>query len=111
MHSEPAGLIQRILFDGIQLHQMLNSQAEQGLYDVRPPCNPQSPTGMGMDNAWCLNPHSGRAWGVEPYPGGLPVLYANGVTDLTLREFDYQRPTPLPARWNHNALCLENTDK
>lgn len=111
LHSEPAGLIQRILFDGIQLHQMLNSQAEQGLYDVRPPCNPQSPTGMGMDNAWCLNPHSGRAWGVEPYPGGLPVLYANGVTDLTLREFDYQRPTPLPARWNHNALCLENTDK
>lgn len=60
--------------------------------------------------AWCLNPHSGRAWGVEPYPG-LPVMYANGVTDLTLREFDYQRPTPLPAGWNHNALCLENTDK
>ncbi|MCL0269292.1 glycoside hydrolase family 28 protein, partial [Klebsiella pneumoniae] len=78
LHSEPAGLIQRILFDGIQLHQKLNPQAEQGLYDVRPPCNPQSPTGMGMDNAWCLNPHSGRAWGVEPYPGGLPVMYANG---------------------------------
>lgn len=110
LHSETPGQIRRILFDGVQLTQKLNLAAEQGLYDIRPPCNPMSPTGMGIDNAWCLNPQSGRVWGVEPYPGGLPVLYANGVAGLTLREFDYQRPIPLPAAWNPNALCLENGD-
>ncbi|PLL39711.1 hypothetical protein CWN50_13305, partial [Klebsiella michiganensis] len=53
----------------------------------------------------------GKAWGVEPYPGGLPVLFAQGVSDLVIRELDWQRPVPLPAGWNTQALCLEKCER
>ncbi|MBV8043685.1 glycosyl hydrolase family 28 protein [Pluralibacter sp.] len=111
LHSETPGRINRVLFDGIQITQRVSEHGEQGNYDIRPPCNPLSPTGMGMDNAWCLNPQTGQAWGVEPYPGGLPVLYARGVSGLTLLNMDYPRPSPLPHGWNAQAIYLENDGK
>lgn len=83
---------------------------DQGCYDIRPPCNPANPTGMGLDNAYCVNLQTGRAWGVDVYPGGLPALYANGVKDLMLSELRIRRPTPLPQGWNACAIEQENAD-
>lgn len=111
MHSETPSMINRIRLESIQLTQRLHCHGWQGNYDIRPPCNPLSPTGMGIDNAWCLNPETGKAWGVEPYPGGLPVLFAQGVSDLVITELDWQRPVPLPAGWNTQALCLEKCER
>ena len=106
MHSELSGQVRHIIFDGLQLTQRVSTSSEQGLYDIRPPCNPFSPTGMGLDNAWCLNPQTQRAFGVEAYPGGLPALYACGVNDLTLRNVEIYRPQPLPAGWNARERVL-----
>jgi polygalacturonase len=111
MHSETPGRINRIQLENIQLTQRLYRQGGQGNYDIRPPCNPRSPKGTGRDNAWCLNPETGNVWGVEPYPGGLPVLFANGVFGLFIRELDWQRPEPLPVGWNAQALCLEKCEQ
>ena len=61
---------------------------------------------MGLDNAWCLNPQTQRAFGVEEYPGGLPVLYASGVHGLTVRNLEFSRPEPLPEGWNEQAIIL-----
>ena len=90
----------------LQLQQVQGAAQEQGCYDVRPPCNPAKPTGMGLDNAYLVNPQTGRAWGVEPYPGGLPALYADGVVGLVLREFNAVRPIPLPAGWHPQDVVI-----
>ncbi|MGB7802602.1 glycoside hydrolase family 28 protein [Buttiauxella sp.] len=110
MHSELPGQVRHIVIDGLQLTQRVSASSEQGLYDIRPPCNPFSPTGMGLDNAWCLNPQTQRAFGVEAYPGGLPALYACGVNDLTLRSVEICRPQPLPAGWNKRERVLIDCD-
>lgn len=106
LHSETAGDIHDITFNGVQLQQVQGDAQEQGCYDVRPPCNPAKPTGMGLDNAYLVNPQTGRAWGVEPYPGGLPALYADGVVGLVLREFNAVRPIPLPAGWHPQDVVI-----
>ncbi|OOC14815.1 hypothetical protein BM451_04240 [Dickeya dadantii] len=104
LHSTPAGYIRDIHFDGITLEQRPSHSPEQGLYDVRPPCNPDRPTGMGLDNAYLVNPDTGRAYGVETYPTGLPALFARGVSGLTLHHMTLRRPSPLPAGWSHDAV-------
>jgi Endopolygalacturonase len=108
LHSETPGDIHDITFDGIQFQQRENAAQEQGCYDIRPPCNPARPTGMGLDNAYLVNPQTGRAWGVERYPDGLPVLFADGVAKLTLRSLNVQRPVPLPAGWNPCEVVMVN---
>lgn len=108
LHSETPGDIHDITFDGIQFQQRENGGEEQGYYDIRPPCNPARPTGMGLDNAYLVNPQTGRAWGVECYPDGLPVLFADGVAKLTLRSLNIQRPVPLPAGWNPCEVMIVN---
>jgi len=110
LHSEQPGLVRQVIIDGLQLTQSISASPEQGLYDIRPPCNPLSPTGMGLDNAWCLNPDTQRAYGVEAYPGGLPALYCCGVNGLTLRNIDVFRPQPLPSDWNEQAVVLVECD-
>lgn len=108
LHSETAGDIHDIIFNGIQLQQIQGDIQQQGCFDVRPPCNPARPTGMGRDNAYLVNPQTGRAWGVEPYPGGLPALFADGVFGLVLREFHVQRPSPLPQGWHPQDVVVLN---
>ncbi|BBR59592.1 glycoside hydrolase family 28 protein [Klebsiella sp. WP4-W18-ESBL-05] len=110
LHSETAGEIRRVTFNGLALHQLSGPSDEQGCYDIRPPCNPASPTGMGLDNAYRVNPQTGRAWGVERYPGGLPAVYARGVDELTLIDLRIRRPEPLPAGWNTHAIVQDNAD-
>ncbi|MFS2225828.1 glycoside hydrolase family 28 protein [Pantoea sp. B65] len=107
LHSEVRGQIHHISFQHILMQQRLSDRSEQGFYDIRPPCNPANPTGMGLDNAWALNPASGRAWGVEPYPGGLPGFYASGVSELSLTGVEIVRPQPLPSGWNRQSIVID----
>ncbi|WP_035343878.1 glycoside hydrolase family 28 protein [Dickeya sp. DW 0440] len=108
LHSTPPGYIRRVDVDQLTLKQRQSDSPEQGVYDIRPPCNPQRPTGMGLDNAYLMNPVTGRAYGVEAYPGGLPALFAQGVRELTLRDIAIQRPAPLPAGWNPEAIVRQD---
>lgn len=100
LHSETPGAIRDITFNGLTFNQQLAESDEQGCYDVRPPCNPERPTGMGLDNAYKVNLQTGRAHGVEPYPHGLPAIYAHGVDGLHLHAVTLTRPSPLPAGWD-----------
>ncbi|MGM3174720.1 glycoside hydrolase family 28 protein [Dickeya lacustris] len=104
LHSTPAGYVRHVHFDQLTLEQRDSGSPEQGVYDIRPPCNPQRPTGMGLDNAYLVNPETGRAYGVETYPDGLPALFAQGVSGLTLHNITIRRPQPLPAGWNPEAI-------
>ena len=61
---------------------------------------------MGLDTAYCLDPDTLRAFGVESYPHGMPVIYAVGVEDLTLEQLSVQRPDPLPEGWNSEHIEL-----
>ncbi|MEG1210651.1 MAG: glycoside hydrolase family 28 protein [Leclercia sp.] len=104
LHSEIPGAIHDVTFNGLSFSQRLSASDEQGSYDVRPPCNPARPTGMGLDNAYLVNPQTGRAHGVEPYPHGLPALYAAGVEGLQLHAINITRPSPLPAGWDEESI-------
>ncbi|WP_318375572.1 glycoside hydrolase family 28 protein [Enterobacter sp.] len=106
-HSEPYGKIHHILVSDVQLRQTFSQSAEQGFYDIRPPCNPASPVGSGKDNAWARDPLTQHIWGVEPYPAGLPALYARGVVALRVRFCDFLRPQPLPDGWCPQHLWLD----
>ncbi|MDK9357069.1 glycoside hydrolase family 28 protein [Lelliottia sp. V106_10] len=100
LHGETPGAIRDITFNGLTFNQQLAESDDQGCYDVRPPCNPERPTGMGLDNAYKVNAETGRAHGVEPYPHGLPAIYAHGVDGLHLHAVTLTRPSPLPAGWD-----------
>lgn len=104
LHSEIPGAIRHVSFNGLTFSQLSSTSHEQGCYDVRPPCNPERPTGMGLDNAYWVNPHTGRAHGVEQYPQGLPAIYALGVQGLHFNAIDITRPIPLPAGWDTESI-------
>ncbi|WP_436856494.1 glycoside hydrolase family 28 protein [Citrobacter tructae] len=106
LHSETAGQIRSVAFNNLSFTQLPGNSPEQGCYDIRPPCNPLRPTGMGLDNAYNVNPATGRAHGVEDYPGGLPALYASGITGLRLSALDIRRPETLPTHWHPHAIVL-----
>jgi len=44
---------------------------------------------------------------VEPYPHGLPGLYAAGVAGLELHAIHIARPQPLPAGWDHESIRID----
>lgn len=103
LHAEQPGWIRDVVISQLQMQQR-EGQTGAACYDVRPPCNPDSPTGMGLDNAYKLNPLTGEAFGVEPYPGGLPGLFARGVEQLQLHQVTILRPQPLPAGWHADCV-------
>ncbi|MRS90889.1 glycoside hydrolase family 28 protein [Enterobacteriaceae bacterium RIT714] len=110
LHSEIPGAIRDVTFNGLTFSQRVSESDEQGCYDVRPPCNPDRPTGMGRDNAWRVNPQTGRAHGVERYPQGLPAIYAHGVQGLQLNAINITRPEPLPAGWDAEHIRIQDGD-
>lgn len=104
LHSEIDGAVRDITFNGLTFTQILSPSGEQGCYDVRPPCNPERPTGMGLDNAYRVDPQTGRAHGVGRYPHGLPAIFACGICGLHLNELHIARPSPLPADWDVESI-------
>ncbi len=105
LHAAQPGWIRDIVISQLQLRQTV-AQGVQGQFDVRPPCNPDSPTGMGLDNAYRVDVATGEAYGVERYPGGLPGLFARGVEHLHLHHLAIQRPEPLPPGWHPDSVVL-----
>ncbi|MCW0975838.1 MULTISPECIES: glycoside hydrolase family 28 protein [Pantoea] len=103
LHAAEPGWIRDVVISQLQMRQTVAPVA-QGHYDVRPPCNPDSPTGMGLDNAYKLDPKTGEAFGVERYPGGLPGLFARGVENLQLHSLAIIRPEPLPPGWHPECV-------
>lgn len=103
LHAAEPGWIRDVVISQLQMRQSVAPVA-QGHYDVRPPCNPDSPTGMGLDNAYKLDPKTGEAFGVERYPGGLPGLFARGVENLQLHSLAIIRPEPLPPGWHPECV-------
>ncbi|ACS84778.1 glycoside hydrolase family 28 protein [Musicola paradisiaca] len=108
LHSEIQGAIENIAFNAVSIRQLPSDNHAQGEYDIRPPCNPERPTGMGLDNAYRVNPQTGRAFGVEKYPGGLPAIFAKGVASLHLNDIQIIRPDHLPPGWNPQAIVMED---
>lgn len=100
LHTEVEGALRDIRLHAIDFEQLASNGPEQGCYDVRPPCNPARPTGAGLDNAYLMDPDTGRAYGVHAYPGGLPAVYVQGGQKVTLDQIDIRRPSPLPPGWN-----------
>ncbi|KNC13945.1 hypothetical protein AC790_06990 [Pantoea sp. RIT-PI-b] len=106
LHAERPGQIRDVMLANLQLRQVVTQGVEQGHYDVRPPCNPASPTGMGLDNAYKLDSASGLAYGVAAYPDGLPGVFARGVENLQLHNVLITRPQPLPHGWHAETVQI-----
>jgi len=106
LHAEQPGQIRDVMLANVQLRQVVAAGADQGHYDVRPPCNPESPTGMGLDNAYKLDSTSGLAYGVAAYPDGLPGVFARGVENLQLHNVVITRPQPLPHGWHAETVQI-----
>lgn len=105
--SEPEGLIQNAVLEDMDLTQTINKteyRDDQGTYDIRPPCNPENPTGMGLDNAYKMNTATGLPHGVERYPGGLPCMFFKGAEPAKIFNVKFHRPSPLPKNWNTNEI-------
>ncbi len=104
LYSDITDAIAHITFDGVYLQQTSSAHPDWGFYDVRPPCNPDNPTGMGLDNSYKLNPHTGRPFGVDPYEGGVPGFYVRGVKDLAVRHFTRILDDSTNPLWNSNDI-------
>lgn len=74
-------------------------------YDLRPGPDDRFPSedAAGRVNAWRLDA-DGRVIGLEPYPGGLPAVFAQDIDALQLENVHVQRPNPLPSYWNSDAI-------
>ena len=110
LHSELKNGIRNINFNNVALNQLPSSSEEADCYDVRPPCNPVNLTGGGMSNAYAIDEDTGRPWGVETYPGGLPGFFAAGVdeSEVNLTGLDIKRPELMPANWNTKSVVFAN---
>ena len=86
-HGLQDASIQNIAMNNIQLTLKPSEADDRGCFDVRPPCNPATPTGAGLDNAFNLNAATGKSFGVSSYPGGMPALYAEHVNGLKVSGF------------------------
>jgi polygalacturonase len=76
-------------------------------YDLRPTRADLAlpPGAEGRANAY-VKDASGRVAGLEPYPGGMPALYARNVTGLGLDDVRFDRPFPLPADCSTQEINL-----
>ncbi len=100
LYSEVENAISGINFYEITLKQLATDHADYGYYDIRPPCNPDTPTGMGLDNSYKINPDTGKPFGVEQYKNGIPAFYSVGVTEFNVKDLKLFRDNPEHPSWN-----------
>jgi polygalacturonase len=75
--------------------------------DMRPTSADLAPAkGMqGRANAW-VRDLTGKILGLEPYPGGMPGIFAPDIDGLVLDAIEIRRPLPLPQGWNaQERIC------
>ncbi len=99
--AERPGAIDGVVLDGIRLAQAPGALGTARRYDLRPTRADLAvaPGAAGRANAWALGP-DGVVAGLVAYPGGMPALFAEGVTGLELGDFEVTRPDPLPEGWS-----------
>ena len=107
LYSEIQDAISNITFDTINFYQKSTEHVDYGCYDIRPPCNPAAPTGMGLDNSYSLNTKTGKPHGVERYQNGIPVFYSRGVNNLQIRHLTLRRDNPDDVVWNQEQDILQ----
>ena len=73
LHCEIPGALHHISFSHLLIDQLNCVHPEQGWYDIRPPCNQANPGGMGLDNAYAINPATQRPR-AEPRPAACRAL-------------------------------------
>ncbi len=80
-------------------------------YDMRPTHFDlaPSPDAAGRANAW-VKDADGKVIGLVAYPGGMPSLFSSNVEDLVLEEVSFDRPSPLPAGWNADAIIVRENE-
>ncbi|RYC24035.1 glycoside hydrolase family 28 protein [Ciceribacter ferrooxidans] len=80
-------------------------------YDMRPTHFDlaPSPDAAGRANAW-VKDADGKVIGLVPYPGGMPALFSSNVEGIVLEEVSFDRPSPLPAGWNADAIIIRKNE-
>lgn len=108
IYAEEAGLIDNLQIDNVALSIEEGSIGTALSYDIRPtPADlEESPDAAGRINAWRLGP-DGRVIGLVDYEGGMPALFTKNVGTLSLGDaLEFNRPSPLPQRWNRQAIHI-----
>ncbi len=80
-------------------------------YDMRPTHFDlaPSPDAAGRANAWVKNA-DGEVVGLVAYPDGMPALFSSSVENLVVEEVSFDRPSPLPAGWNAEAIVIRENE-
>ncbi|MFV0574506.1 MAG: glycoside hydrolase family 28 protein [Vibrio sp.] len=104
LYSEVDNAISGISFNKVSLKQQLSQNPGFGTYDVRPPCNPDNPTGMGIDNSYKFNPETGHPFGVNIYEGGISGFYIYNVRDVAITDFHLEKEDPDNTCWNKEEI-------
>lgn len=109
--AERPGLISDIRLQHLTLQQQPGPLGTAQWLDLRPTAADVAvPDGAeGRANSW-VRLADGSIAGLTRYPGGLPLLYAQGVRGLQLQDGGSQRPQPLPTGWHREALLLIDTE-
>ena len=99
--------LRRISLQDIALDQRPGADSAVPELDLRPTAadvNDHRDPAVGVANAWTLD-DTGRVIGLAPYPGGLPAVWAEHVTELAMDDVEVRRPQPLPAGWNAATIA------
>lgn len=108
--AERPGDISDIVIRRVSLAQKPGLLGTALTYDIRPTVDDRFdrfPEGesAGRVNAWRFGP-DGKIIGLINYPGGMPGVFAKGVTGLTLEAVEIERPEILPEKWNPETVVL-----
>lgn len=111
LYSEIQDAISGVRFSRITLQQLSTEHPDFGCFDIRPPCNPDSPTGMGLDNSYKINLKTMKPYGVDVYQDGIPAFYIVGTSDVTIKDLTLLRDNPQGKEWNqYNIVMLPAPD-
>lgn len=108
-YSEREGAIHDVTLRNIMIRQEPGALGTGRCYDIRPTIDdrfdrfPIGDKSAGRVNAWRYGP-DGKIIGLIDYPGGMPAIFAKGVSGLTIENAQVDRPSPLPEGWNTDAV-------
>lgn len=109
--TAPAG-IHDVRLANITLAQRPGPLGTGRTYDLRPtPADlAVAADAKGRANAWTKDA-TGRIVGLFDYPGGLPGLYASGVSGMSVENVKITKPDSLPEGWAEQAIVVVGGDR
>jgi polygalacturonase len=111
MVAETAGGISDIALRRISLTQRPGPLKTGLCYDIRPTIEdrfdrfPIGDKSAGRVNAWRFGP-DGKIIGLIPYPGGMPGIFAKGVTGLVTEDIAIVRPETALEGWSEESVVV-----